>query len=85
MPVISRFFGILIIIYWRDHSPPHFHAKYGSEEVEIEVRNGAVLGKMNPRALGLVQEWRERHIAELLENWNLASQNRPLTDIPPLE
>jgi hypothetical protein len=29
MPTISRFFGILIQMYFDDHNPPHFHVKYG--------------------------------------------------------
>jgi hypothetical protein len=57
MPVISRFFGIVIYMYWRDHPPPHFHAKYQGQEVTIEIDTGKVTGHINPRALGLVQEW----------------------------
>jgi len=56
MPVNKSIFGNPYYHLLADHSPPHFHAKYGSEEVEIDIRSGAVLGKMNPRALGLVQE-----------------------------
>lgn len=85
MPVISRFLGIMIYMYWRDHSPPHFHAKYSGEEVEIDIVSGAVSGRMSPRALGLMQEWRELHKAELLADWELASQRKELRDIPPLE
>lgn len=85
MPVISRFLGILISMYWRDHSPPHFHAKYGGEEIEVEIETGAVLGHLSPRALGLVQEWRALHKADLLADWELAAQRRELKDIAPLE
>jgi hypothetical protein len=58
MPVISRFFGIAVIMHWRDHSPPHFHAKYGEEEVAVDIASGEVTGTMNRRALALVEEWR---------------------------
>jgi len=57
MPEISRFFGIIIKMFWEDHSPPHFHAYYGSEEVLIDIATLAVMaGGLSPRAQGLVIE-----------------------------
>lgn len=44
MPVISRFFGIVIYIYWREHAPPHFHAKYQDQEITMEIETGRVAG-----------------------------------------
>ncbi|HCE45776.1 MAG TPA: transcriptional regulator [Lentisphaeria bacterium] len=85
MPVISRFFGIIIYMYWRDHAPPHFHAKYAGEEVEIEIESGKVLGSMNKRALKMIQEWRESNKADLLEDWKLAEEHKELKEIKPLE
>lgn len=61
MPVISRFFGIIVFMFWREHTPPHFHAKYGDEEAIIEIETGAVSGNMSKRALSLVEEWRVLH------------------------
>lgn len=85
MPIISRFFGIIIYMYWRDHAPPHFHAKYGDDEIIVEIKSGAVTGEMSKRGLALVQEWRELHKNELLENWRLAEQKKELKRIDPLE
>ena len=85
MPVISRFFGIVVIMHWRDHPPPHFHARYGSQEVAVEIASGAVIGDMNRRALTLLEEWRQLHEQDLLVNWNLAEERRALVPIPPLE
>jgi len=86
MPEISRFFGILIAMYYRDHPPPHFHAKYGGDEAIIAIETGEVLaGRLPPRALGLVEEWRELHKEELLLDWRLAEERQPLTRIAPLE
>ena len=85
MPVICRFFGIVVFRYWRDHPPPHFHAKYQDDEATIEIETGLVTGKLNPRALRMVQEWRELHTAELLENWSLATSDRNTRRIDPLE
>ena len=85
MPVICRFFGIVVFMYWRDHPPPHFHAKYQDDEATIEIETGLVTGKLNPRALRMVQEWRELHRIELLENWELATTDRNTRRIAPLE
>jgi len=85
MPIISRFFGIAIYMYWRDHAPPHFHAKYQGHEVTIEIGTGKVNGEINTRALSLVQEWRQLHVIELAENWRFAQQKRILKPIEPLE
>ena len=85
MPIISRFFGILIYMYWRDHCPPHFHAKYQDDEAVIDIETGQVNGQMSVRALRLIEEWRQLHIDELRKNWQLAEQNRELFRIEPLE
>jgi hypothetical protein len=85
MPVISRFFGIVIFMFWREHAPPHFHAKYQDQEITVEIETGQVAGKMGPKAVGLIQEWRESHRTELLEDWTLAEQKRSLKRIAPLE
>jgi hypothetical protein len=86
MPVVSRFFGIAIVLYWEDHLPPHFHAKYSGDEAMVEIRTGQVLrGGLSTRALSLVNEWRMLHLEELLDDWERASQRRPLVYIDPLE
>ena len=85
MPVVSRFFGIVIFMNWRDHAHPHFHAKYGDEEIVVEIATGRVTGSMARRAVAMVQEWRKAHQAELLANWALAEQRQALNRIPPLE
>ena len=85
MPVISRFFGIAIAILYRDHDPPHFHASYGEHRISVRIEDGQVLGDFPRRAQALVLEWLELHRAELLENWKLAREGRPLRPIPPLD
>ncbi len=72
-------------MFWREHHPPHFHAKYGDEEVVIEIETGKVTGNISRRALALLQEWREQHKEELSADWKLAEQNKPLQRIKPLE
>ncbi len=85
MPIISRFFGIVIFMFWREHKPPHFHAKYGDDEVIVEIESGKVSGTMTKRALALVQEWRKLHKEELKGDWELAEQKKSLFPIKPLE
>ena len=85
MPEISRFFGIIIAMYYNDHAPPHFHARYGSERAIIAIESLLLLsGKLSPRVLGLVMEWASAHQGELLEDWNLARAQSPLKSIEPL-
>lgn len=85
MPVISRFFGIMIYMYWRDHMPAHFHAKYQDQEITVEVETGAIRGQMGRKAIALIQEWRELHRPELMENWKLSCRKKELHRIEPLE
>lgn len=86
MPEVSRFYGIVIRFYYRDHPPRHFHAIYGEHEALIEIDSGNVhQGYLPKTALRLVSSWREAHSAELAENWNRASRQLPLLPIAPLE
>jgi len=85
MPEISRFFGIIIAMFHGDDNPPHFHAHYGEHRAIIRIEDFAVLeGTLPLRALGLVMEWAEIHRDELLKDWELASENKPLLRIEPL-
>jgi hypothetical protein len=86
MPEISRFFGIVITMFYNDHSPPHFHARYGGQKAVISIEDGSlVAGRLSPRALGLVQDWVRTHRSELEENWALARSTMELRKIEPLE
>jgi hypothetical protein len=86
VPEISRFLGIVIAIYYRDHGPPHFHARYGEYEVRVEIDTGRLLsGSMPLRARRLVMEWRSLHEAELVADWKAARLGEPLRPIAPLE
>jgi hypothetical protein len=86
MPVIARFYGIIIAMFFEDHNPPHFHARYGSFQVVIKIDDLAILtGEMPPRALGLIMEWAARHQQELKQNWELAWMDQPLKKILPLD
>jgi len=86
MPEISRFYGIVIKMFFDDHNPPHLHALYGEYEVLININSFAVFaGNLPPRALGLVIEWATQHQDELLINWERAKGQEPLSKIEPLK
>lgn len=85
MPEISRFLGIVIRMYYRDHPPPHFHAEYGEHEVTVEIADGIVEGRFPRRALSAVLDWYSLHREELARNWELAREGQPLNSIEPLE
>ena len=86
MPEISRFYGIVIKMYFDDHVPPHFHAEYGEHEALIDINLLAIFaGKLPPRAFGLVMEWASLHQNELINLWEKAANLEPLERIAPLE
>lgn len=85
MPEVSRFYGIIIAFYYNEHNPPHFHAKYGEFIAEIDIRTLQLLGGELPkRAKTLVLEWADEHRDELIQDWELARQQRKLNEIEPL-
>jgi len=85
MPTISRFYGILIQMYFADHPPPHFHALYAEFEALIAIQTFEVLrGELPPRAMALVLEWAQQHRNELMRDWQLCVQNQIPERIRPL-
>ena len=78
-------FLISIYMFWREHEPAHFHARYGDGEVVVEIESGQVTGRMSPRVLALVQEWRRVHFEELKKEWELVKAKKQLFPIKPLE
>jgi len=86
MPVISRFFGIIVAMYYNDHDPPHFHARYGSQRGRFAISDLRMIdGDLGPRVRGLVVEWASNHQDELRQDWELAQGRKPLVSIAPLE
>lgn len=84
MPVISRFYGVVIKMYFQqtEHNPPHIHAIYGEYIGAIDIQTGKMLeGDLPKRALKMVQEWTEKNKDELLTIWN----TQTFVELPPLE
>jgi hypothetical protein len=85
MPTICSFYGILIRMFFNDHAPPHFHARYGEFEATIDIDTLCVIeGELPRRALALVGEWGMIHKAELTENWRLCREKAQPGKIEPL-
>lgn len=85
MPEVSRFLGIVIAMYYREHGPPHFHAKYERQRAAFSITDLRIMeGKLPPRVISLVLEWAFQHRDELLENWRRAERKEELHKIRPL-
>ncbi len=86
VPEISRFFGIVIKMFFDDHNPPHFHAEYSGDIALIDIGNLSVFsGRLPPRVTGLVIEWATIHQQELFADWERARAQQELQKIAPLE
>jgi hypothetical protein len=87
VPRISAFYGIIISMWWREHPPPHFHARYAEFQASVSINNLTVVdGWLPPRILRLVKEWGFAHRDELMDNWRRARSvpPEPLKPIDPL-
>jgi hypothetical protein len=86
VPEVSRFFGLVVSMYFDDHLPPHFHVRYAGRHAQIGISSLTILrGTLPPRAHGLVIEWARVHRDELFANWARARVRKPLRKIAPLE
>ncbi len=86
MPEISRFYGIIVSMFYDEHNPPHFHARYGEYKIAIDINSLRILeGRFPPRALGLIMEWAFLYKNELLKDWEIMAQNLPPEKIEPLK
>jgi hypothetical protein len=86
MPEISRFFGMIITMYWNEHNPPHFHVEYGEESASIDIKQlKMTTGNLSRRALNMILDWAELHQQELLDDWELCQKSLVPNRIEPLK
>jgi uncharacterized protein DUF4160 len=89
MPVISMFYGIIVLMYYFDnkkHHQPHIHVEYSDEEAVLSIPDGTVMeGSLRSAKLKLVQAWIEIHQDELMADWRLAVNGQPVFKIEPLK
>lgn len=85
MPTISEFFGIIISMYWDEHNPPHFHARYGGQKAIFDIATGKKMkGTFSKRGEKLVTEWALLHKQELIQDWDLCVNKKMPLKIQPL-
>ena len=83
MPEVTRFYGIVIYIYFsREHNPPHFHAIYGEKEGAFAIETLEMLaGDLPSKAQTLVREWASQYKTELMKMWD----SKILQKLQPLD
>ncbi len=85
MPEISLFYGIRITMNWAEHNPPHFHVEYAGYKATVLIQEAIVdRGALPNRQVKLVLAWCVIHQDELMQNWELARDGKPLNRINPL-
>ena len=86
MPEISRFFGIIIRMFFDEHNPPHIHAEHQGNKAVFDLNGNITRGTLKSRtAIKLVREWIDLHVADLLEDWDLAQAGKEIKKIDPLD
>lgn len=86
MPEISRFFGIIIRMFFDEHNPPHIHVEHQGNSGVFDLSGNITRGNLKSRtAIKLVREWIDLHVAELLEDWDLAQAGKEIKKINPLD
>ena len=84
MPVISRFYGMVIKMYFiaSEHNPPHIHVIYGEYIGVLDIRNSEMItGDLPAKALAIAKEWTSRNKDALLQMW----QTQDIKPLPPIE
>ena len=86
MPEISRFFGIVVRMYYDEHNPTHLHAEYSGNKAVFDFQGNIIMGNVSSKtAIKLLREWIDIHEKELMEDWNLARANKEIKKINPLD
>jgi hypothetical protein len=86
MPEISRFFGIIIRMFYDEHNPPHFHVEFQGKKAVFDFQGNILKGNLKSKtATKLVREWVDLHQDDLEEDWALAQEGKQLQKIEPLD
>ncbi len=82
MPVISRFYGIIIKMYFNEHGIPHFHAIYNEFNGVFSISDLVMIeGDLPSKAQSLVKEWAQKYKDELAKMW----ETKDIITLPGLE
>ena len=86
MPEVSRFFGIIIRMFYDEHNPPHFHAEYQGAKAVFDFDGNLLQGDLGSKtARRLIRDWIDLHRDELIADWERARQDETLRKIAPLD
>lgn len=86
MPEVSRFFGIIVRMYFDDHDPPHVHVEHQGHKAVFDFRGNVLKGDLRSRtATRLLRDWIDLRQKELNEVWQLAQTGQTLKKIAPLD
>ena len=85
MPVISMFYGMIIMMHYNDHNPPHFHVDYQGVRASFDFDGNILRGKIPSKQIKIIQAWCAIHRDELVANWKLASEGDTIYKIEPLK
>ncbi len=85
IPEISRFYGIVITMYYVNHARPHFHARFGGQSISMEIDGDGLSGSFPRHRLTLLYEWRDAHRDELLANWERLRRGQSPVSVAPLD
>lgn len=86
MPELSRFFGIVVRMYYDDRNPPHVHVECQDDRALLDFQGNVLRGELKSRtALRLAREWIDLHVMELEQDWALARAGRAVNKIEPLK
>jgi hypothetical protein len=82
MPTIAYFYGVMIQMYYDEHEPPHFHARYGGAKAVVRLSDGEIIaGELPPTAARMVRQWALARRNELQDNWHRARAHQPLEKV----
>ncbi|MFH1260218.1 MAG: DUF4160 domain-containing protein [Elusimicrobiota bacterium] len=85
MPIISKFFGIMIRLFYDEHNPPHLHAEYQQKKAVFDFRGNIIRGALSSKtATKLIREWIDLHSTELEDDWKLSKAGKEIKKIAPL-
>ena len=85
MPSISKFFGITIYMYKKDHNTPHFHALFNGDDCIVDINKAKAKGKFPKDKKKIVEAWATIHQKELFECWDLLCKENKVMEIEPLK
>ncbi len=82
MPTIAVFYGIAVQMFYGDHNPPHFHARYGRARALVRISDGEIIsGELPPTATRLIRAWALARRRELEDNWARGQSHRAMERI----